>query len=355
VSAVDAVAIEAVLEAQAECSDLDRARAALSEALTAARAPARGGSRHRGARPTSPPSSESRDSSLAHWTLTVTVSAASSSTTTKAAAAKSVEAVIVDDAGTIVAQRTLTDRTARTCVPLARAVGAWASLVLDAEMVRAKDDDASQPTLATTPTPTPSSARPAGTPTLTFGLAGQPRPRDSAAAAPAVADAPPIKRSVEIGSMVYIRNGMSATGGFAGASPFITIEVAEGWVVRPSLAFGRATEGVQGTSHVGGRGDLCRRIPGNYIERRGIEADLCAGLEAGVVTSQTGGGARGDSVGRAGIGPAANLRGELAYGLALEVRGLVGANLAQSPLAGHSAPPLVFAAAELGISVRLSP
>jgi hypothetical protein len=353
---VDAVAIEAVLEAQAECSDLDRARAALNEALTAARAPARGGSRHRGARPTSV-SPDSRDATVAHWTLTMTVSPAAASAATKPAPAKSVEALIVDDAGTIVAQRTLTDRTsARTCVPLARAVGAWASLVLDAELARAKDDDGSTPTLASATTPTPSPVRATGLPSLTFGLAGQERPRPprdapTSTASEEAADAP--KRALEVGSMVYIRNGMSATGGFAGVSPFVAIEVAEGWIVRPSLAFGRATEGAQATSHVGARGDLCRRVPGNYIERRGIEADLCAGLEGGVVTSLAAAGSRGDSVARAGIGPAANLRGELAYGLALEVRGLVGANLVQSPLADHSAPPLVFAAAELGVSVRL--
>ena len=63
---------------------------------------------------------------------------------------KSVEAVIVDDAGTIVAQRTLTDRNAHACVPLARAVGAWASLVLDAELARAKDDDGSAPSPSAT-------------------------------------------------------------------------------------------------------------------------------------------------------------------------------------------------------------
>ncbi|MDB4936738.1 MAG: hypothetical protein JWP87_3710 [Labilithrix sp.] len=352
-SAVDAVAIESVLEAEAECSDLDRARAALSEALIAARAPARGGSRLRGARPTSPPP----ESGLAHWTLTMTVTAAAPSASTRAVPIKSVDALIVDDAGTIVAQRTLTDRSARTCVPLARAVGAWASLVLDAELLRAKDDDGAPPALATSAATatTRSAAASSTTPWPRLGL-DRPRsaaPRDTSTPTGADGETPEEKRALEVGSMVYIRNGMTATGGFAGVSPFVSIEVAEGWVLRPSLAFGRSTEGAQPTSHVGARGDFCRRIPGNYIERRGIEADLCAGLEGGVVTSQSASGMRGDAVGRVGLGPSANLRGELAYGLALEVRGLVGANLSQSPLAEHSAPPLVFAAAELGISVRL--
>jgi len=127
VSVVDAVVVEAVLEARGGCSDQERARAALNEALLAARAPTHGGSRPHGGQPT-------RDES-AHWTVTMSVAPAASGS-------KAVQAVIVDDAGTIVAQRTLTDRNARTCLPLARAVGAWASLVLDAEMNRAQDDDA---------------------------------------------------------------------------------------------------------------------------------------------------------------------------------------------------------------------
>jgi hypothetical protein len=73
-------------------------------------------------------------------TMTV-VAPAPASSSARPSTSKSAEAVIVDDAGTIVAQRTLSDRNLRSCLPLARAVGAWATLVLDAEMVRAKDDD----------------------------------------------------------------------------------------------------------------------------------------------------------------------------------------------------------------------
>jgi hypothetical protein len=164
-------------------------------------------------------------------------------------------------------------------------------------------------------------------------------------------------RATEVGSMVYIRNGMMATGGVAGVSPFAAFEVASGWILRPSMMFGRSTEGVATLSHVAGRGDVCRRIPGNYIERRGIEADLCTGFEAGLIaTPGTTQGAKttpAESVSRVGFGPSAALRGELAGGVALEVRGLFGANLNQKPLNGQAELPLVFAAAELGVSVRL--
>ena len=167
--------------------------------------------------------------------------------------------------------------------------------------------------------------------------------------------------------MVYLRDGMTPTGGFVGVSPFITIEVATGWVLRPALAFGRATAPIPISatetammSHVGARTDFCRRVPGNYIERRGIEADICFGTEGGVVTSERVttvsergvSSHRGDAV-RFGVGPSANLRGELAAGLALEVRGVFGANLVNSPLVDEGSAPLVFAAGELGISVRL--
>jgi len=108
-------------------------------------------------------------------------------------------------------------------------------------------------------------------------------------------------------------------------------------------------------NHFAARADFCRRIPGNYIERRGIEADLCAGLETGIVTSEQSGSAYpgGASALRAGMGPSANLRGELGSGLALEVRGAFGLNYLNAPVYNEAPAPLVFASAELGVSVRL--
>jgi hypothetical protein len=267
---------------------------------------------------------------------------------------KSVEAVIVDDAGTIVAQRMLTDRSARTCVPLARAVGAWASLVLDAEMVRAKDDDGSLPTAA--PSPTDVTPRSSSSPGDSASRLSSVRPtRDIASPADGAEPTARTSRVFEIGTMVYLRNGVMASGGVSGLSPFVAVEFANAWIVRPSLEVGRSTQATPTVvNHVGGRADVCRRIPGNYIERRGIEADLCAGLEGGVVTTQTGPSARGANAGRFGVGPSATLRGELGWGVALEARGLVGANLLLSPLLSDDGqPPLLFAAAELGVSVRL--
>lgn len=351
VEVVDAVAIEAVLETRAECSDAERARAALSEALLAARAPAHGGRDPRGARSTRP----STPSVPPHWTVTMTVAPSGASQT---GTPKSVEAVIMDDAGHIVAQRTIIDRSARACLPLARAVGAWASLVLDAEMNRAKDDDG-QTSAALDASSSPSSGRATNSVgRASVGFAGAPPWHDTPRSAGgsivqsdrADGDLEKAPRSVEIGSMVYLRNGMTRTGGVAGVAPFVTVEVASGWVLRPGLFFGRSTirEESELFSHLGARVDFCRRIPGNYIERRGIEADVCAGVEGGVISKDEKV-TESQQTGRLGIGPSANLRGELGAGLALEVRGLLGVHMIQYA----ALAPLVFASAELGLSVRL--
>lgn len=329
---VEPVAVDVVMEAPASsyCSDADRARAALEEALVAARAP-----RHTKKGPSAPAD--------ARWSISLGVSAQASATT-----GKTVDAVIVDDTGAVVARRTIADRAARTCLPLAKAVGAWASLVLDAELARAKDDDDLK-SLA------PQASSDAGT-----GSHG-PREREVRDAG-VIGEGAPRSRppSIELGSMGYIRNGVSSTGGVGGLSAFVTIEVSPGWILRPTLAFGRSTTRVPVTatefaalSHVGSRVDFCRRIPGNYIERRGIELDLCAGLDGGVVTSDAISGNRSGTAPRLGFGPAANLRGELGAGIALEVRSLVGANFLTMPIFEEARTPLVFAAAELGVSMRL--
>lgn len=310
-SHVDAVSVDAFVEARAECSDLERARAALAEALAGAKAPRR-----------------ARDAA-GRWSVTVRVSRMAGATS-----AKSADATIVDDRGTVVAERTVNDPAARACLPLARAVGAWASLVLDDELGRARDDAPPlEPVTATTAATgwEPQAAR---------------RPLDAPAddVDPDRGPPPPRTATIEVGSSMYLRGG-DGSGGVAGIAPFATFEVAHGWLLRPSLMFGRATSpdgDARLLTHGGGRADFCRRIPGNYIERRGIELDVCGGSDLTI--------ARGEPIVTAG--PSMVLRGELGAGLAVELRGVSGVVLLQGPFSTAGGAPFM-GAAELGLSMRL--
>src|SRR5207237_1149423 len=99
--------------------------------------------------------------------------------------------------------------------------------------------------------------------------------------------------TLELGLMGYLRDGLTSATGFAGGSAFAAFEVSPGLFVRPSLYYGTSTALVASEStserapatHVGGRGDFCKRIPGNYIERRGLELDVCIGGDLSAVNA----------------------------------------------------------------------
>jgi hypothetical protein len=255
----------------------------------------------------------------------------------------------------------LTDRDARSCLPLARALGAWATLVIDAELDHAHD---AAPSSSARWTEDEGRALPEAHGASLTSASGV-ELSEGADRAPA---SPP-RSGPEVGGAVYIRSGIGS-GGVVGFSPFVVFEVAAGWLLRPSLALGRSTtvapldvgRGAMLT-HVGARLDFCRRIPGNYIERRGLEADLCAGADIGVITSDpmvatdaSGLSERDRStvtVPRATLGPAVALRGELGAGLTVEVRGGLGANLVQAPLLAESTRPAIMGDAQIALGGRL--
>ncbi|MBX3262967.1 MAG: hypothetical protein KF782_25035 [Labilithrix sp.] len=316
---MDAVPVDSVIEASAECSDRARAEELLSASLAAARGPRRSSAEE------------------ARWRLTMTVVAASPGI-------KAADARILDDRGRLVAERTVSDRTSKSCVALARAVGAWAQIVLDDELVREHDEEAfREREAARRPAPEP---RPIATTTtldapIDAGQEGAGEPRTAPA------------RSFEVGTMLFLRNGAAATGGAFGVSPFVTVGIADKWVLRPSLMYGASTSRVppdasnrENFSTVGGRLDVCRRMPGNYIESRGIEFDACVGGDATHVWSDR------ESVQRGSLGPSAVLRGELGYDFGLEIRSMVGVNLSRAPFMSEQELPPFVAAAELGASVR---
>ncbi len=316
--AVEALVVEAVLERSARCGDASFARAALVDALVTARGPAR-------------PRAPAVAPTNAHWTLTMTVVP---EVPIRAPEQLVVEARIYDEVGDVVASRRLGDRDARVCLPVARGVAAWAALVLDAEMSRARERETDAVTASASLAPSlpvrPSAQVGVGE-RATEGVDDHETSENVAS------------REMTVGAMAYFRSGMTATGGVVGAAPFLTFEVARAWIARPGLFFGQLIGAAQTADvHVGARVDVCRRLPGNYVERRGIEADVCAGVEGGVVAA---------NVASAGValGPSLNLRGELTSSLALELRGLVGAYVL--PYASQAAP--VFASVEIGVSVRL--
>ncbi|WP_146646063.1 hypothetical protein [Labilithrix luteola] len=236
-------------------------------------------------------------------------------------------AMIVDDAGAVVAQRTVTDRSARTCVPLARAVGAWASLVLDDEIDRTDEPPAEPPpAVPSVPKIATSSRVDAGSVDSFPPLEG-----DSTSSTPK-------QRTVDIGATAFFRTEGPARYGVAGVAPFVSVKVSRSWHLRPGLAFGR---------YFGARVDLCWRIPGNYIERRGLEFDLCGGVDGGVAS-------QGDELSaRMSTGPSVILRGELAYGIALELRGVSGLNwIRPSGSSQAPTPSLLAMTGEVGLSMR---
>lgn len=319
---MDAIAIEVLIEAKSVCPDRARAQAALADALASARAPRRG------------PNGKS-------WSVAVDVAGDAK---TKTATAR-----IVDDRGTLVAERTVTDRTA--CTPLARAIGAWASLVLDDELARAGD-------AAEGPPPGPAHDARAEKPLAPVQLDRSDwRTPDDDPDYIAPQRAKPW--TLEIGLMGYVRDGLASSSGFAGGSAFAAIELSPGWFVRPALFVGTSTVQVEvdtghraAFTHVGMRGDFCRRIPGNYIERRGLELDLCLGGDLSGVkgANKTGTGEIGAA--RASVGPSAAFRGEIGTNANLELRVVSGYNLSRAPMAAESEVPTIFAQAEVGVSWR---
>jgi len=300
---VDAVAVEVVIEAKSTCSDRARAQAALTDALATARAPKRGTS--------------------SSWIVELAVENGSAAAT------------ILDDRGEVVAERTVTDHNARACLPFARAVAAWAALVLDDELARARDAAEVVPPARRASSASVAESSPVLTPQET-----PPGYRDRDEPAPAK------DRTIEIGMMGYLRDGLVASSGFAGATPFVTVEVQPSWFVRPALAFGTSTTADVPYWHAGGRFDFCRRIPGNYMERRGLELDLCLGAEGSDVASRTG------SALRVAGGPSGSFRGELGAGTSLELRLAGGYNFARAALDKEEQPAAVYSEIDLGMSWR---
>jgi hypothetical protein len=113
--------------------------------------------------------------------------------------------------------------------------------------------------------------------------------------------------------------------------------------------------------------DACRRIPGNYLERRGIQLDLCGGSDLGFVsidapslpesTDKKAPGLTGRTLPLFALGPGISLRGELGSDLSAELRGYAGWNVVRQSFVDASGtevePSMFVARGELGLTWRL--
>jgi hypothetical protein len=175
---------------------------------------------------------------------------------------------------------------------------------------------------------------------------------------------------VESGASMFIMGG-TGTGALAGPSLFAFLEVGHGVFLRPMLAVGRTIEALKPSTDVYGtlgiaRFDACFRLPGLYLDRRGIQLDACGGTDIGFLhfdAMSANQYASQDATTDArtipffAIGPSLGLRGDLASDLAVELRGVAGLNVIRlnfNDSNGHIFvdPPLFGARGELGLSWR---
>jgi hypothetical protein len=237
------------------------------------------------------------------------------------------EGTITDEHQTPIARRLLLG-TGPDCSSLTRAVGVWASLVLDAETRRPRT------AAAETQAPTPRIATPE-TADEPFGATRG----DAAAAAAAAAEETAADRHeaprrheesfglVEVGASGFVMSG-TAGGATAGSSAFLFVDAGQGFFVRPALAFGRSigpAEGVVDGSWLATRLDACARVQGLYTKRRGMQLDLCAGADLGATLAEGVG-----PLAFVAVGPSVDLRGELGNGLAVTLRGVFGIDLVRT-------------------------
>jgi hypothetical protein len=257
------------------------------------------------------------------------------------------EGDINDENDNTVAHRAIS-RTNEDCVALVRAVGVWATLVLDAELSRAHEEE-----VETAP---PAHAR-----------MGRERDADHASRSNWLAlqsddDSSATKsaeKTIEIGSSAFM---MSGTGGgsMAGSSLYSLIEMENAWFLRPVIEVGRTLQSFSSGSSAAtsaemgaARFEVCKRVSGPYVERRGIEFDACAESEVGAFQVD---GANEHPLPIFAVGPTAGFHGEIDDNIAVELRGGAALNIARpSPLvAGEGAAPSAIAARiELAVSWRV--
>lgn len=325
---MDAEPPRIVFESPAPCRDSERAERLLRDALAASRAPAAG------------------------WSVDMRV---------ERDASKRLKATgEIDDAdGMSIADRTL-EGDGQDCAGLARAMGVWASLVLDTRMQslssreQASVQAASAEPPAAPPSPAPTGAAPATTATAGWPAPAQPEPKTPEHDWYLHHDANQ-GRTLELGAGTFLGTG---TGGGALAGPliFAVIESGRGIFLRPSVAFGASLTSlppadVNSSMWGAGRLDACLRLPGLYTRHNGMQLDVCGGTDVGVTSVKA---ATATTMPYWAIGPSLDLRGELASRLSAVLRVVAGIEVLRESFQDLSqqteTAPLVTGRLELALS-----
>ncbi len=240
-----------------------------------------------------------------------------------------VEGEIDDAAGASVGRRAL-PRKSGECGAVARALGVWASLVLDSERQRAEE-----PTPVPPASSDPAGSRPGSNEAGDLTSAPAPSPQDPPWPAPTENEKPPPEAdwylhhedapALEIGAGAFLLTG-TVGGALLGPTVFVVVEAGHGVFLRPSVAAGQTVTALPSSGRqstwAASRFDTCLRLPGMYAHRKGMQLEACGGGDFGASwlasdPQQT--------VAYLAFGPSLDLRAELGP-LAIVIRGVVGMN-----------------------------
>ncbi|MDP9150045.1 MAG: hypothetical protein M3O36_08915 [Myxococcota bacterium] len=288
-----------VFESTSSCADGGRAEGLVRQALEPARAPGAG------------------------WVVTIRIS-------TAAPASVNAEGEITDAAGTSRARKAITGDAA-DCGALGSAMAGWA---MDTLRTQPPEE---QPALPPSPPPPPAETRPLPPTSAAEPLRAPPVINSSFTRA--LAYASPAREAPSAYEVPTLEAGIAgffmvggAAGGYAGVTPFLIDELAEGVFLRPSVALGSALSVNVSSTWLAGRVDTCTRLPGRYASRNGIQLDLCGGPDVGFsyVSSgtQQGTPSKGKLLPYVAIGPSVDLRAEVGT-VAVSLRAVSGFNVAR--------------------------
>jgi hypothetical protein len=223
---------------------------------------------------------------------------------------------IVDAGGRAVAHRTFTSDS-RDCAGLARAVGIWAALVLDAET--STETSAKVPVVAPRPVDSPEVV-------ATWPAPAETLPADDT------------KTALELGGSTFVMAGVSP-GVVAGPALHSLIATGRGIFLRPMIALGRQVQpSVPGQDAYGlwgaARVEACARFAGVYAVRRGLQLAPCFGADFGFWHTD----ALHDATSHlpaqtrpfAALGPSLGIRGEIGGDIALELRAVAEVNIVRA-------------------------